>query len=70
MDEVKSFILMKVPEATRCPDHEVIRQINSSFAFFTVFDSILSNSWTPVGFLEDDKEEKTCKGLAQGLKMW
>ncbi len=50
LDDVKNFILTKVPEATRCPDHEVIRQINLSVNFFTVFDSIFSNSQTPVGF--------------------
>ena len=48
LDRVKNFILMKVPEATRCPDHEVIKQINSSIdflLFLTAFFQIMDRCW-------------------------
>jgi hypothetical protein len=70
IDAVKDFILTKVPEATRCSDDEVIKQMNVFVDFFTVFDSIFSNSRTPVGHLSELKEEETNKGIALGLKMW
>ncbi len=38
--------------------------------FFTVFDSVFSNSCTSVGNLSEVKEEETFNGIALGLKMW
>ncbi len=46
---VKHFLLTKVPEATRCLDEEVIKQIDLYVDFFTVFDSVFSNSRIAVG---------------------
>jgi hypothetical protein len=67
---VKHFLLTKVPEATRCSDEEVIKQIDLYVDFFTVFDSIFSNSRIAVGNLSEAKEEETYKGIALALKMW
>jgi hypothetical protein len=67
---VKEFLLTKVPEETQCSNEEVIKQFDIYIDFFTVFDTIFSNSRTPVGHLSELKEEETYKGIVLGLKMW
>ena len=70
LEAVQSCILANVPEESRCSNDEIIKQISVYTDFFTVFDSIFSNSRTTVGFLSEAKEEETHKGISMGLKMW
>jgi hypothetical protein len=43
-EAVKHFLLTKVPEATRCSDDELIKQMIVYVDYFTAFYSIDSNS--------------------------
>jgi hypothetical protein len=67
---VKDFLLTKVPQEARCSNEEVAKQLNTYVDFFTVFDTVFSNSRTAVGKLSEVKEEETYKAIQLGLKMW